>query len=225
MVLQILNKRYSEGSIAVSTTSIGKAKKDDKEKKMGTNKFDNLQRVTFESIRQKIKPTDLFFASGNYTVSRMIRQFSDSLFSHVGFVLTWDARIILFESVEDDGVRAVPLSQYVNNYENTGAAYDGRLFLARFSPTIDDTATTQSLGQGTDLLNRKYNKEEIAEILARMALNVGHYEASDSYICSESVDVCFKAGDIIFPRAIGGFIYPEQIAADPRVIPLWEIIG
>lgn len=194
-------------------------------KVMGTNKFDNLPQVRFEDIAQEIQTADLFFASGNYAISRMIEKVSDSIFSHVGFISVWQERIILFESVEDEGVHALPLLQYVNNYEDSGKPYDGRLFMARFTPAITENQAIPILEKGVDLLNRKYNKEEIAEILGRISLGIGEYKDNGSYICSEYVDICFQDAGIQFPTATGGFIFPENIAADPRVNPLWEIVG
>ena len=49
------------------------------------------------------------------------------------------------------------------------------------------------LGQAADLLNRRYNTEELAAILARVTLGIGHHKDNNAYICSEFVDLCFKA--------------------------------
>jgi hypothetical protein len=192
---------------------------------MGTKKFENLERRRYTDARQDIKTGDLFFASGNYPISRMIETFSDSIFSHVGFVFTWNSRVLLLESVEDDGVHAVPLSQYINDYENSGTPYNGRLFLGRYNAAIDQPKTTQMLGKAADLLNRKYDKEEIAQILARVTIGLGRHSDNNAYICSEYVDVCFQKIGINFPRDPKGFIFPEHIAADVNVTPLWELIA
>jgi len=190
---------------------------------MGTKKFEGLAKSRYEDIRPSIRTGDLFFASGNYLVSRMIRKFSDSAFSHVGFVFTWNSRVLLLESVEDDGVRMVPLSQYVSDYENSGKGYDGRLFLARHSAKLDAAKTSAMLGAAADALNRKYDKDEIAAIHARVTMGVGRHSDNDAYICSEFVDVCFRQVGVTFPRDPKGFIFPEHIAADPNVSPLAEI--
>ncbi len=190
---------------------------------MGTRKFEGLNKKKYSEIRPTIQTGDLFFAAGNYPVSRMIKHFSDSMFSHVGFVFTWNSRVLVLESVEDDGVRAVPLSQYVSNYENSGKKYDGRLFLGRYQAPLDAEKIAQMLGKAADSLNMKYDKDEIARILARVTIGLGKHSENNAYICSEFVDVCFKEIGIIFPRDTKGFIFPEHIAGDIHVRPLFEI--
>jgi hypothetical protein len=191
---------------------------------MGTARFENLKIIDYSDIRGQIRTGDILFASGNYPVSRIIEHFSDSMFSHVGFIFTWNERVLLLESVEDDGVRATPLSQYVTDYECSGSPYDGRLFLARYNTELDQGKINIMLGEAADLLNRKYNKEEIGEIIARVTIGLGHPIDNNTYICSEFVDVCFRKIGIKFNRAAGDFIFPEQIAIDPNITP-WVEIG
>lgn len=192
---------------------------------MGTQKFDGLKKRQYPEIRQDIRTGDILFAAGNYPISRMIAHFSDSIFSHVGFVFTWNSRVLLLESVEDDGVRSVPLSQYVYDYENSGQPYNGRLFLARYNTSLDAEKTNRMLGKAADTLNRKYDKDEIAKILARVTIGFGKHSDNDAYICSEFVDLCFREIGIIFPRDSRGFIFPEHIASDVNVTPLFEIVA
>lgn len=190
---------------------------------MGTRKFDAVEKKRYSDIRQDIRAGDIFFASGNYPISRMIEHFSGSIFSHIGFVFTWNSRVLVLESVEDDGVRAVPLSQYVLDYENSGEAYNGRLFLGRYKTAFDSEKTNRMLAKAADSLNKKYDKDEMAKILARVTIGLGKHGDNDAYICSEFVDICFKEIGITFPRDPKGFIFPEHIAADENVSALFEI--
>lgn len=190
-----------------------------------SNKFLGIKKSSYEAIRSEIKTGDIFLAAGNYSISRIIEHFSQSIFSHVGFVVTWNSRVLLLESVEDDGVRVVPLSQYVNDYENSGEPYDGRLFLARYDTDFGEEQANKLLGKAADLLNKKYDKDEIAKILARVTIGLGKHGDNNAYICSEFVDVCFKEIGIIFPRTTQGFIFPEHIASDDNVKAICEITG
>lgn len=192
---------------------------------MGTQKFNNLQRKSYLQIRDQIQTGDIFFASGNYAFSKMIQHFSDSKFSHVGFVFTWNTRVLLLESVEDDGVRLVPLSQYLSNYENSGQPYNGQLFLGRYNAPLDTSKVNLMLGKAADSLHKKYDQDEIINILARVTIGLGKHGDNDAYICSEFVDICFKEIGIIFPRDPNGFIFPEHIASDNNVNPLFEIVA
>ncbi len=192
---------------------------------MGTTKFEGLEKKRYDDIRQNICTGDIFFAAGNYPISRMISHFSKSMFSHVGFVFTWNSRVLVLESVEDDGVRAVPMRQYVFDYENSGQPYNGRLFLAKHNASLDTDKINLMLGKAADSLNKKYDKDEIARILARITIGLGKHSDNDAYICSEFVDACFKEIGVTFPRGPNGFIFPEQIAADINVTPKFEIIS
>ncbi|HWA37317.1 MAG TPA: YiiX/YebB-like N1pC/P60 family cysteine hydrolase [Burkholderiales bacterium] len=190
---------------------------------MGTAKFEGLGLSRYEDIRDELRTGDLVFCAGNYAISRIIQHFSDSMFSHVGLVYCWNDRVLVFESVEDDGVRLVPLSQYVRDYENSGAAYDGRVFIGRHDEPLAPEQVLALLGRAADELNRRYDKEEMLEILARVTIGLGKHQDDDAYVCSEYVERCFREVGIVFDRDAQDYIFPEHIAADPSVQALWEI--
>ncbi|WP_028403433.1 YiiX/YebB-like N1pC/P60 family cysteine hydrolase [Ectobacillus panaciterrae] len=194
---------------------------------MGTTKFNNLKKMSYQNARMNINTGDILLCSGNHLISELIKQFSNSIFSHVGFIFIWNERILVMESVEDDGVRIVPLSHYLYNYENSQKPYDGTLYIGRHqaldAPEFDHESINKMLGKAADLLNLNYDKDEIAKILSRIVLGVTKHVDNNEYICSEFVDVCFKQIGIEFPRDSTGFIYPEHIAADPYVNPLFQI--
>jgi hypothetical protein len=194
---------------------------------MGTSKFNGVNRISYEQAKKEIKTGDILFCSGRYLVSELIKKVSDSIFSHVALLFYWDERIIVLESVENDGVRAVPLSHYLYNYENSKEKYNGEIYVARHevldSPDFDKEKIKRMLGKAVDLLNRNYDKDEIAKIVSRIGLGIGRHRDDDEYICSEFVDECFKQLEIELSRDSRGFIFPEHIAADPNIKPLFEI--
>src|ERR1700730_11547767 len=89
----------------------------------------------YRLVRPSLASGDLLFASGNYTISQLIQQITGSIWSHCGIIFVVDSinRVLLLESVEDMGVRLVPLSKYFSDYDGNGSAYDGRVVLARSS--------------------------------------------------------------------------------------------
>ncbi|MDQ0217640.1 hypothetical protein ELQ35_06115 [Peribacillus cavernae] len=196
---------------------------------MGTDKFNGIGRIPFEDAKTEILEGDMLFCSGNYLVSELIKKASGSLFSHVALLFYWNGHVFVLESVEDDGVRAVPLSHYLYNYENSKGKYDGEVYIARHegiaSPAFEKEKLKSMFGKAIGLLNRNYDKEEIARIVARIGLGIGKHQDDEAYTCSEFIDECFKEIDIKLSRDPGGFIYPEHIAADPDVKPLFEISG
>jgi hypothetical protein len=194
---------------------------------MGTSKFSGINQKAYEQAKNNIKTGDILFCSGRYIVSEMIKKISNSLFSHVALLIYWNEHILVLESVEDDGIRLVPLSHYLYNYENSKEKYNGEMFVARHevvaSPDFDKEKIKAMCGKAIDLLNRNYDKDEIAKIVARIGLGIGRHSDDFEYMCSEFVDECFQQLGIELSRDPMGFIFPEHIAADPNVKPLFEI--
>ena len=142
-------------------------------------------------------------------------------------LIYWNEHVLVVESVEDDGIRVVQLSHYLYNYENSKEKYNGEIYIARHevvgSPGFNKEKIKTMCGKAIDLLNRNYDKDEIAKIVARISLGLGRHKDDYEYMCSEFVDECFKQMEIELSRDSMGFIYPEHIAADPNVKPLFEI--
>jgi hypothetical protein len=197
-------------------------------KNLGTTKFNNLRRIPYSKARDYLRTGDLLFCSGDHIISKLIKKVSNSSISHVGIIVTWNNRILLLESVEDDGVRIIPFSQYVNNYENSKKPYAGKLYIGRHrslhSPTFNQADIKTMLGKAADLLNKKYDKNEVTKIISRIALGFSSHEDDEEYICSEFVDVCFKHIGIVFDRDKSGFIFPEHIAKNENVKALFEVV-
>jgi hypothetical protein len=153
---------------------------------MATSKFNGIRQLSYEQAKREIQAGDIFLCSGNYLVSELIKKASNSIFSHVGLFCYWNDRILVLESVEDDGVRAVSLSHYLFNYENSKNKYNGKLYVARHTavqdPLFKKEKITRMLGKAVDLLNRNYDKGEIAQIVARIGLGIGRHSDDDEYI-------------------------------------------
>ncbi|MCY8466848.1 YiiX/YebB-like N1pC/P60 family cysteine hydrolase [Bacillus atrophaeus] len=194
---------------------------------MGTSKFTNVNVEKYENLLNSIKTGDVFLCSGNYLVSELIKKASNSMFSHVGLLLRWNDQLLLIESVEDDGVRMIPLEHYIKNYENTNRKYNGTMFIARHkqieSISDGDEKINTLIDKGLSLLNRNYDKKEIARIIARIGLGIGKHEDNDEYICSELVYECFNKIGVKFSIEDDGFIFPEHIAADQNIFPIAQI--
>ena len=172
----------------------------------------------YAAVRPTLQLGDLFFAAGNYLLSRAIRCLTGSAWSHVGIVFPLPelGRVLLLESVEDFGVRLAPLSKYLTDYD-AGQPYDGALAIARPS-FLTPTRAAQLAGAGCDELTRPYDKDELGRIVARIALKIGPTpgQKKDGYICSELVHECFRRAGHEFARA-DGFIAPGDIWRDPGV--------
>lgn len=194
---------------------------------MGTDKFKNIRTEKYDNLIKDLKSGDILLCCGNYLVSQLIKSISKSMFSHVGIIVKWEENILLMESVEDDGVRMVPLEHYIKNYENSNNRYNGSLYVARHKLleglNDEDDKIRKLIKEGLSLLNRAYDKNEIAEIIARIGLGIGKHNDNQEYICSEFVNECFKKINIEFLDDSKGYIFPEHIASDPNTKPIAQI--
>jgi hypothetical protein len=182
----------------------------------------------YEDIRSQIKSGDILLCSGNSVFSGMIQKTTQSMWSHVAFILRVDAidRIIILESVESVGVRAVTLGHYVKNYNGSGKGYPGQIMLARH----EDVQANQIIHLSrfaTGLLGYPYSTEEILKIATRISLhnlglNLNSPESlpSKAFICSEYAYLCFKSIGIEIDFDALGFISPADFARSTKIKPI-----
>lgn len=190
--------------------------------------FPNVNTNNYSQIRDTIKTGDLLFASGNSLMSSMIKRATNSVWSHIAFIVRLEAidRIMIMESVETVGVRTVALSNYVHNYNGSGQGYPGKIMLARYQDFPIHSFSNLSK-QAVDLLGYPYNTEEILRIAARIGMNAFGFDntspeviSSHSFICSEYVYTCYKSVGITIDYNQEGFIAPADFARSPKIKPL-----
>ena len=172
--------------------------------------------VRYANVRSSLQAGDLLLCSGTGKFSRAIRKFTQSIWSHVGFIMPLQAinRIMLLESVESVGVRTVPLSKYVNDYDNKGRRYPGSLVVARHS-SFGSVNQQQLLGFSqfaVDKLGCPYDNDEILKIGIRLAIGGRKSKRDKEYICSEYVHECYASVGIHIPYNRKRFIAPADFA-------------
>ncbi|MEM9603518.1 MAG: YiiX/YebB-like N1pC/P60 family cysteine hydrolase [Pseudomonadota bacterium] len=178
----------------------------------------------YRTLKPNIRSGDLIFASGNYYTSRLIREATDSSWSHVGilYVAKDINRTLILESVEDSGVRVVPVEKYLTDYAND-KPYEGEVVVARVrGPNASDRK--KMIASGVDELTRPYDRDEITRIAARIALKIGRYRRDREYICSELVYECFKNAGWQFSFDARGFISPANIWSHNEVSLIGRIL-
>ena len=187
--------------------------------------FPELPIKRYKQIRHHICSGDILLCSGNSPFSTLIQKATGSIWSHVGFVLRVDAigRIMVLESVESIGVRAIPLSNYVRDYNATGKGYPGRLLIARHRDVKEENIANLSRA-AVDFLGYPYGKEEIIRIAARIGLHSMGISPTEmnlapqrEFICSEYAHACFKSIGITIDYNPMGFIAPVDFARHPLV--------
>lgn len=186
----------------------------------------------YAEARSEIRSGDILMCSGAAPFSRLIQGATKSPWSHVGWIVYSKPvdRMILLESVESIGVRAVSLRSYIANYNGTGQPYGGRMFIARHANVhVDQLDVMRVFFQsGLDLLGHPYDRDQIVRIAARIASyasgrQYNEIRPDNEFICSEYVQHCFRQIGIEIPCNTLGFCAPADFATCPEIEILWEI--
>jgi hypothetical protein len=196
-----------------------------------TTSFPGVPCLPYAAIREQIQSGDILLCAGSSVFSRLIQHATNAPWSHVGFLLRLPNldRIMVFESVESIGVRAVPMSHYIRAYNGTKAGYPGRVFVARHARFPAEAPALVAFSQGAvDLFGALYDKQEILGIAARivaakMGMAPGAYEEDRKFICSEYAATCFASVGLDIPFNPAGFIAPNDFATCADVTILWEL--
>ncbi len=129
------------------------------------NTFPNIATKKYQDIRSQLKSGDILLCSGTSFISTLIQKATNSVWSHVAFILRVEAinRVMVLESVESIGIRAVPLSFYIDNYNGSNTGYPGKILIARHSQ-FNPSLITNLSQSAVDLLGYPYDIHEILRI-------------------------------------------------------------
>lgn len=196
------------------------------------DKFPNLNLYDYNDIRQYIKSGDILLASGSAVFSQLIQHATKSIWSHVAFILRLDMidRIMVLESVESIGVRTVPLSSYVHNYNGTSKGYPGKLLIARHDQF--NISNINKLSQfAVDLFGYPYATDDIVRIATRIGMNDFGFNKNHpliqsdkkAFICSEYVYECYKSVGLDIEYDQRGFIAPADYAKNEHINPVYAL--
>lgn len=192
-----------------------------------------IEKIPYEKARNLIKTGDILICSGNSFFSNLIKTATNSIWSHVAFIIKIDEidRLMVLESVENIGTRTVTLSSYVKNYNGSGEKYNGQLMILRHSKFKESFKKSLSL-KAIDCLGHQYDSEEIARIAAKITLgkiikngNCQYDLPKDDckYICSEYVYECFKSIGIKLNINCMGYVAPSDFCNDIDINPVFLI--
>ena len=193
-------------------------------------RFPRKPAVSYQQFRPQIRSGDLLLCSGTGVFSLMIQASTKSVWSHVALLMRLDAidRVMVLESLEPSGVRTVPLSKYLKDYDSQGNPYPGRMAIARhdnFTRQVNPTKLRRLGEFAVDLFGYPYDKDEIAKIAARIAASYLPFTSKDKkalkrdreYICSEYVWECYRKLGIRIDHGPKGFIAPADFAKAKEV--------
>jgi hypothetical protein len=188
----------------------------------------DLQTVPYAEVRSNIRSGDILLCAGNVLFSKMIQHATKSIWSHVAFIVRFEAldRVMVLESVETIGVRTVPLSSYVNDYNGSGGGYPGSILIARHK-NFNPSEVLSLSKHAVNLFGYPYDTQEIMRIAARImmpdfapAQKAPDYSHDRSFICSEYAYECFRSVGIEVDYNPRGFVAPADFARTPEINPV-----
>jgi hypothetical protein len=193
-----------------------------------TAEFEALPVTPYSQARANLRTGDILLFSSVGGFSSVIEHFTDSLWSHAAFIWNLEDidRVLLLESIDTFGVRAIALSNRINGDTAAPQPYIGRLLVARHDqfPYPPDPMKVKAMTEfAIDRLGYPYNPIEIAKIGLRIAAGMarvelpGELQPTNSYICSEYVAKCYAAMGVALRPDIEGYTAPGDIAADPHI--------
>jgi hypothetical protein len=181
--------------------------------------------ISYEKIRPYLKTGDLFFSSGSYAFSGMIQRLTKSVWSHVAMVYVDEEldRVLLLEAEPYIGIRLIPLSKYLKDYNGKRRPYKGQIVIANITEKMEPEKLNRGISFGLDELTRPYDNYEILRIMIRILFRISKRTRNRSYICSELVrDILAKAGMVIHYNDT--YISPQEVYQDPRIAMKYRIL-
>jgi len=186
----------------------------------------------YAEVRALVEDGDLLLCQGRDPFSKLIQWSTESPWSHIAiaFRLKDLDRVIVIESVEKIGVRAVALSEFCSRDSEGTYPYPGKILLAR--RTGLKAAAVKAMAKfAFDHLGCRFAPMEIAKIALRIAeARIGGARKTphilipdDEFICSEFVAKAFEAAEVKIPWDGLGFIAPSDFAADPDVEAIAQV--
>ena len=195
-----------------------------------------LQAEPLGSVQPRVRDGDLLLCAGQDAFSRLIGWATESPWTHVALAFRWPGihRVMVFESVQQFGVRAVTLQRFCQQSSSGRRPYPGRIILARHQDYASlgkpgGAAARHLADAGVDLFGDRFAPGEIPKIALRIAMDRTHRRTptflrpKGEYICSEYVAKCFSAVGIDVCWDGRGFIAPVDFAQDPKIKAIAQI--
>lgn len=181
-----------------------------------------LASENYDAVRATVNTGDLLFCSGTNLISRIIQRVSGSPYSHVALVVRMRSidRLLLLEAEWPYGVRVVPLSSYLKDWNGSGKPYPGHLLIARHARLEhrEEEISSIFLSELVDILGHPYSLRRLLrlglrEIAELAGLRFSKLRANKSTVCSEYVVHAYSRLGIQIPWNHKGTILPLDIAA------------
>ncbi|HLK30544.1 MAG TPA: YiiX/YebB-like N1pC/P60 family cysteine hydrolase [Puia sp.] len=182
------------------------------------NQLDSVSLANYNEVRSILKTGDILFCSGDYLFSRIIQRLTKSTWSHTAIIYKDETlgRVLVLEAEPSVGIRLIPLSKYLTDYNGTKKPYKGRIFDNKLKTELDKEHFSRGISFGLDELTRPYDGHEIIRIFFRIVFRMGKRQKNRAYTCSELVHSMYSKAGVDF-KFHDSYISPDDIWKDERV--------
>ncbi len=179
----------------------------------------------YDEVRDMLKTGDIFFTSGSYLFSGFIQRLTKSTWSHVAVIYKDEelGRVLVLEAEPFYGIRLIPLSKYLKDYQGKRKPYKGQIVLSRLNVEVPKSNVNKGISFGLDALTRPYDNYEILRIMIRILFRITKREKNRNYICSEFVRAVLAKSNIIMPYQ-DTYISPDNIWQDKRMEMMMRVL-
>jgi Permuted papain-like amidase enzyme, YaeF/YiiX, C92 family len=188
-------------------------------------------------VAGRVRDGDILLCSATDPFSRLISWATKSPWSHVAVAYRWRSvnRIMVFEAVQQLGVRCITLERFISESSTGQKPYPGKIILARHGGYADKggnaggAAMRRLAEAAVDRFGDRFAPGEILKIAARITFGrTGRKTPKflgprNEFICSEYAAKCFEAVGIEIEWDGRGFIAPADFANDPSVKAIAQI--
>lgn len=165
---------------------------------------------------------DILFCSGTSVISEQIKNFTNSIYSHVGLIFTANIagrRIPFVVEAVTPAVVVIPLEQILHNYKQSGKPYPGKLYVGR---CVDGLNMEQCSNMMTSALKCVGKQYDTASIIKQAFNKIFGADLTDKdhhrLICSELVGCAYAAAGINLKKDRHGYWTPGSIGRDSQII-------
>ena len=169
--------------------------------------------LKYESVREEIRDGDVLLYKGKGFISRLVRLFTKSAYSHAGLAVKWNDRLMVMEAVAK-GVIITPLSRSVGHYKGDVDWYQSR------EPIIDNDRRKMIVVAQKEL-GKSFTKCGLLLVGAYIVIGK-KFDENDTFVrskkffCSFYVAATYNAAGLDLKQDTADrFTTPDDIARSP----------
>lgn len=167
----------------------------------------------YDDVRSQIKNGDVLMYQGRSLVSRLIRFFTRSRYSHAGLAVWWNERLMVMEAV-GKGVVVTPLSSNVQHYH-------GRVEWFTSTQEIPENERTRMIQVAQQELGKEYDSWKLVLfglfiLLGKSVEKRDRLRREQKLFCSYYVAQTYNSvGRDLKKNVSDRFMTPDDIASSP----------